>query len=75
MPCIKQPVMQITQCRFSHMLPNAGFWEAVLSKLCAKSLILLVGAPRFELGTPSPPVMGGSFLVVSCPCRMSQKYR
>jgi len=27
-----------------------GAWE-----ISAKSLILLVGAPRFELGTPSPP--------------------
>ena len=37
------------------MLPKPIFWEAVSRLMCEKCLILLVGAPRFELGTPSPP--------------------
>ena len=39
----------------SHVLPNAHFWEAISDETPTKYLILLVGAPRFELGTPSPP--------------------
>ena len=34
---------------------EAIFWEAVTSIMSIKSLICLVGAPRFELGTPCPP--------------------
>src|SRR5216683_6752593 len=39
----------------SHALSNSDFWEASSSKHQLKSLIYLVGALRFELGTPSPP--------------------
>src|SRR5262245_33819288 len=39
----------------SHGLPSANFWEDWHVKNRLKPLILLVGAPRFELGTPSPP--------------------
>jgi hypothetical protein len=37
----------------SHPWPVFG--EDFRCKKCKKCLILLVGAPRFELGTPSPP--------------------
>jgi hypothetical protein len=36
-------------------LPNIDFWEDMRCLLAANYLIYLVGAPRFELGTPSPP--------------------
>ena len=36
-------------------VPRPVLWVYFGSKLWGKYLILLVGAPRFELGTPSPP--------------------
>ena len=39
----------------SHTVPSGHFWEESEIQNCKKCLILLVGAPRFELGTPSPP--------------------
>src|SRR5262249_43673971 len=39
----------------SPLLPQADFGEASRSILSVRYLNLLVGAPRFELGTPSPP--------------------
>ena len=41
--------------RASQMVPRCDLWEASHSSFRTKCLILLVGAPRFELGTPSPP--------------------
>src|SRR3979490_459357 len=35
--------------------PMAFLWELERYNKSCKLLILLVGAPRFELGTPSPP--------------------
>ena len=39
--------------------PMAFLWELERYNKSCKLLILLVGAPRFELGTPSPPDRGG----------------
>ena len=38
-----------------HGLPRPVFWEDEGGEIWSKSLILLVGAPGFEPGTPSPP--------------------
>ncbi len=38
----------------SNMFPRPFFGNSAQS-ICSKSLSLVVGAPRFELGTPSPP--------------------
>src|SRR5262245_44654238 len=59
----------------SRRLPNRDFWEDQRLLALDKYLILLVGAPRFELGTPSPPVSGHVFLAVACVCLMLQKLR
>jgi hypothetical protein len=45
----------------SHALPSGIFWEARAADFSYKSLILLVGAARFELTTPCPPD-GGDYL-------------
>ena len=50
---IAQPVVSCAAP--SHALPRADFWEWSRSNVQRKRLIWLVGAPRFELGTPSPP--------------------
>src|SRR5215470_5398775 len=41
--------------RRTHAVPRTIFWVRLSLKFLSKSLILLVGAPGFEPGTPSPP--------------------
>jgi hypothetical protein len=47
---INRPPLKCTQG-----VPKPVRWVHLRAKIHCKSLILLVGAPRFELGTPSPP--------------------
>src|ERR1700753_2423220 len=40
---------------FPKRIPRPKIWETIEAEKDAKCLFYLVGAPRFELGTPSPP--------------------